>query len=136
MALSRLRLLARVLILAVLVLPLLTQHAPTVASAAGAPPLTDARYFVGANVPWFNVSVTVTDTSGEALVNYTTIHVTNPPTASQFSSFASYAAGLLISVVEGILEVAVVILPIALVVGVVILPFRNRMRSTKKEVKS
>jgi hypothetical protein len=85
----------------------------------------------------FNVSVTVTDSSGEALVNYTTIHVTNPPTASQFSSFAGYAAGLLISVVEGIVEVAVVILPIALVVGVVILPFRNRMRSTKKdEVKS
>jgi hypothetical protein len=77
--------------------------------------------------------VTVTDSSGAVLLNSTIIHVTNPPSASQFSSFASYVGGLLISVVEGIVEVAVVILPIALVVGVVILPFRNRMRATKKE---
>jgi Domain of unknown function (DUF4349)/PKD domain len=85
----------------------------------------------------FNVSVTVTDSSGSAIANYSIIHVSNPPTASQFSSFASNVGGLLVSVVEGIVEVAVVILPIALVIGAVILPFRNRMRATKKqEIKS
>jgi heme/copper-type cytochrome/quinol oxidase subunit 2 len=41
----------------------------------------------------------------------------------------------LIGVVEGIVEVAVVVLPIALVVTVVILPFRNRFRATKKDPK-
>jgi len=81
----------------------------------------------------FNVSVTVTDSSGAALENYTIIHVTNPPTASQFSSFTSYVGGLLISVVEGIVKVAVVVLPVALVIGAVILPFRNRMRAMRKE---
>ncbi len=80
----------------------------------------------------FNVTVTATDSSGAAVLNSTVIHVTNPPGTSQFSSFASYVGGLLVSVVEGIVEVAVVILPIALVIGAVILPFRNRMRATKK----
>jgi len=81
----------------------------------------------------FNVTVTLTDASGNALENYTIIRVANPPAQSAAISFASFAFGLLVSVVEGIIEVAVVLLPIALVVGAVILPFRNRLRATKKE---
>jgi len=85
----------------------------------------------------FNVTVTVTDSNGSAIDNYTLIHVKATPVASGFTSFGSYALGLLISVVEGIIEVAVVLLPIALVVFVIVLPFRNRLRANNKpEVKS
>ena len=84
----------------------------------------------------FNVTVTVTDSTGNVQVAWTIIHVSTPPTSSQFKSFTNYVSGLLIGVVEGIVEVAVVILPIALVVSVVILPFRNRLRTAKKNVKA
>ena len=84
----------------------------------------------------FNVTVTVTDSNGNVQEAWSTIHVSTAPTSSQFTSFTNYVSGLLIGVVEGIVEVAVVILPIALVVSVVILPFRNRIRTSKKEVKS
>jgi PKD repeat protein len=83
----------------------------------------------------FNVTVTVTDSNGNVQEAWTIIHVSTPPTRSQFTSFTNYVSGLLIGVVEGIVEVAVVVLPIALVVSVVILPFRNRFRA-KKDVKA
>lgn len=83
----------------------------------------------------FNVTVTVTDSTGNVQEAWTVIHVTTPPSGSQFKSFTNYVSGLLIGVVEGIVEVAVVVLPIALVVSVVILPFRSRLRATKKEAK-
>jgi hypothetical protein len=85
----------------------------------------------------FNATVTITDSNGTVRQAFVVITVTNPPasaTASQFTSFASYVGGLLVSVVEGIIEVAVVVLPIALVIGAVIYPFRNRLKSTNKEV--
>jgi len=90
-------------------------------------------YYTAGN---FNATVTITDTNGTVQEAWVMIHVTNPPgqpTQSQFTSFTSYVAGLLISVVEGIVEVAVVILPIALVIGAVILPFRHRLRSTSRK---
>jgi hypothetical protein len=77
----------------------------------------------------FNVTVTATDSNGSAVENFTIIHVKAAPVATGFVSFWGYALGLLISVVEGIVEVAVVLLPIALVVFVVLLPFRNRLRA-------
>jgi len=85
----------------------------------------------------FNVTVTATDALGNAIENFTIIHVTQPPATNEATSFGSYAFGLLVSVVEGIIEVAVVLLPIALVVGIVLIPFRNRLRAAKKnEIKS
>lgn len=85
----------------------------------------------------FNVTVTVTDANGSAIENYVLIHVKNPPTTVAVTSFGSYALGLLISVVEGIIEVAAVILPIALVVAALYFPYRRiRMRSAKSEVKT
>lgn len=86
----------------------------------------------------FNVTVTVTDANGNAVENYTIIHVTSPPVTTGFTNFWTYALGLLVSVVEGIIEVAVVLVPIALVVTVIILPFRNRLRAngSKTEVKN
>ena len=81
----------------------------------------------------FNVTVTVTDSNGSAIENYTIIHVTAPSVSIGVTSFGGYALGLLISVVEGIIEVAVVLLPIALVVAAVVLPFRNRLRASNKD---
>jgi hypothetical protein len=80
----------------------------------------------------YNVTVTVTDNSGNVEQAYAIVHITSPTTGSHFNSFKAYVVGLLISVVEGIVEIAVVILPIALVVSAVILPFRSRLRSSKK----
>ncbi len=84
----------------------------------------------------FNVTITATDSNGSAIENYSIIHVRAVPVTSGLTSFGAYALGLLISVVEGIIEVAVVLLPIALVVFVVLLPFRNRLRSGRTEAKS
>ncbi|HYB04813.1 MAG TPA: DUF4349 domain-containing protein [Nitrososphaerales archaeon] len=80
----------------------------------------------------FNVTVTATDSNGSAVENYTIIHVKAVPYANGLTSFGSYALGLLVSVVEGIIEVAVVLLPIAAIVFVVLLPFRNRLRASNK----
>jgi hypothetical protein len=84
----------------------------------------------------FNVTVTATDSNGTVQEAWTLIRISSPATSSQFTSFTNYVSGLLISVVEGIVEVAVVVLPIALVVSVVVLPFRNRFQTAKKDVKT
>jgi hypothetical protein len=84
----------------------------------------------------FNVTVTATDSNGSVRETWTTVHVSALPKSSQFTSFTNYVSALLIGVVEGIVEVAVVVLPIALVVSVVILPFRNKFRATKKDAKT
>ena len=78
----------------------------------------------------FNVTVTATDSNGTVKEASTLIHVSAAPSHS-FKNFSNYVSGLLIAVVEGIVEVAVVALPIAFVVGLVILPFRNRFRTNK-----
>ena len=80
----------------------------------------------------FNVTVTATDSNGSATENFTIIHVKAVPVTSGLTSFGSYALGLLVSVVEGIIEVAVVLLPIAAIVFVVLLPFRNRLRASNR----
>lgn len=78
----------------------------------------------------FNVTVTATDSNGTVKEASTLIHVSAAPSNS-FKNFSNYVSGLLIAVVEGIVEVAVVALPIALVVGLVVLPFRNRFHRNK-----
>ena len=78
----------------------------------------------------YNVTVTVTDANGTAKETWTLVHVSSLPSNS-FKSFSSYVSGLLIAVVEGIVEVAVVAVPIVLVVGLVVFPFRSRLRTKK-----
>ncbi len=81
----------------------------------------------------YNVTVTVTDTTGNASEAWTTIRVSSPPVASNFGTFPGFVGGLFVQVVEGIIEVAVVILPLAAVVAVVVLPFRRRLGSRQKQ---
>lgn len=78
----------------------------------------------------FNVTVSATDSNGTVRETSIVIHVSSPPSHS-FRSFYNYVGSLLLAVVEGIVEVAVVVLPIVFVVGLVILPFRNRFRGKK-----
>jgi hypothetical protein len=84
----------------------------------------------------YNVTLTATDSNGSVKEAWTVVHVSAAPSSSQFSSFAVFVVGLLTSVVEGIVEVAVVVLPITLVIVVVILPFRNKFRTMRKEPKT
>jgi hypothetical protein len=84
----------------------------------------------------FNATSTVTDSKGNVQEAWIIVHVSNPPTGSQLASFTNYVSGLLISVVEGIVEIAVIVLPIALVIGLVVLPFRDRLSSHRKDTKS
>ena len=78
----------------------------------------------------FNVTVTATDSNGTVRETSTLIHV-SPAQSNSIKIFYDYVGGLLLAVVEGIVEVAVVALPNALVVGLVILPFRSRFRTKK-----
>jgi uncharacterized protein DUF4349/PKD domain-containing protein len=74
----------------------------------------------------YNVTVTVTDSTGNVSEAWTSVHVASPPIASGIVSFPAYVGGLFLQVVEGIVVVAVVVLPIAGVVLLVIVPLRRR----------
>jgi hypothetical protein len=86
------------------------------------------------NAGTFNVTATVTDSSGNAKEVWMLIHATSPTSNGSYLNFFYYVGGLFVSVLEGIVEVAVVVVPIALIIGAVILPIRSRLRqsSTKR----
>jgi hypothetical protein len=84
----------------------------------------------------YNVTVTATDSKGNVTTAWAVIHVTEPPTKVGFGDFGVNLEALMIHVVEGMAEIAVVILPIALVVMVVIYPFRRRSRMPKEAKQS
>ena len=79
----------------------------------------------------YNVTVTATDQNGTTAERSTMVRVTPAPGASGFQSFAETVSGLFVSVVEGIAEVAVVVLPIAAVGAVIAIPLQRRARSQK-----
>lgn len=82
----------------------------------------------------FNATVTVTDSSGNVAMASAIVHVRSPPSASPLVGFAGTVENLFVSVVEGMTEIAVVVLPIGLVVFVILVPFRRRSR-IQKEIK-
>ncbi len=81
----------------------------------------------------YNVSVTATDSTGSVSEAWITIKVASPPIASGFGNFPSFVGGLFIQVIEGIIEVAVVVLPLAAVGAMVVLPFRRRFGARQKQ---
>ncbi len=84
----------------------------------------------------YNVTVTATDSTGNVSEAWTTIKVTSPPIASGFGNFPSFVGGLFIQVIEGIIEVAVVVLPLAAIGAMVVLPFRRRFGPRQKQDKA
>jgi PKD repeat protein len=70
----------------------------------------------------YNVTVSATDQSGNVSLAWIVINVTSPPVASGFAAFGGYVWSLFAGVVEGIIEVAVVVVPIFVVVYLGVLP--------------
>ncbi|MDA4114841.1 MAG: PKD domain-containing protein, partial [Thaumarchaeota archaeon] len=78
----------------------------------------------------YNVTVSTTDQSGNVSLAWIVIQVTSPPLTSGFVAFGGYVWSLFTGVVEGIIEVAAVVVPIFAVVYLGVLPaYRKVSRS-------
>jgi hypothetical protein len=80
----------------------------------------------------FKVTVTVTDQNGTAVIAWTRVLVEAAPVQIGISNFFGTIANLFVSVVEDIVEVAVVVLPLAAIGAVVVIPLRRRNRPQKE----
>jgi PKD repeat protein len=81
----------------------------------------------------YNVTVTATDASANVTEAWTVVNVSAPPATSSLSAFSSFAGGLFLQVIEGIVEVAVVVIPIAAALLVVLFPLRHRLGLSSKQ---
>ena len=79
----------------------------------------------------FKVTVTATDQNGTVAIAATKVHVEAAPGQIGVNDFFGTVANLFVSVVEGIVEVAVVVLPLAAVGAVVLVPLRRRGKAQK-----
>lgn len=79
----------------------------------------------------YRVLVSATDQNGTVAQASTVVKVVAAPTASGASTFFGYVGDLFLSVVEGIVEVAVVVLPLAAVGAAILIPIQRRSRSQK-----
>jgi hypothetical protein len=77
------------------------------------------------------VTVTATDQNGTVAITTAKIHVAAPQAQLGAADFLGNVANLFVNVVEGIVEVAVVVLPLAAVGAVVVIPLRRRSRPQK-----
>ena len=75
----------------------------------------------------YNVTVTATDASANVTEASTLVDVSSPAATSTVGGFPSLVGGLFLQVVEGIAEVAVVIVPIVTVLLLVLFPLRFRL---------
>jgi hypothetical protein len=78
----------------------------------------------------YNVTVSVTDVGGNTSQAWTVIHVGAAPSQG-IGGFFGTVSNLFVSVVEGIVEVAAVVLPLAAVGAVILIPLRRRGRPQK-----
>ncbi|MDV3244529.1 MAG: DUF4349 domain-containing protein, partial [Nitrososphaerales archaeon] len=79
----------------------------------------------------YNVTVSATDSKGSVMMASALVHATAAPAKVGFGDFGVTLASLLVRVIEGIAEVAVVALPVAFVLAVVVYPLRRRGRAQK-----
>ena len=83
----------------------------------------------------YNTTISVTDSSGSSKTSWVMIHASGAPVGFDFAGFTNLAANLFFSVIQGIVEVAIVVIPITLVAAlafIVIAPIRNRLRSISR----
>jgi Domain of unknown function (DUF4349)/PKD domain len=80
----------------------------------------------------YKVTVSATDQNGTVSQASTTIRVVPPLAQSGLGSFLGYVGGLFVSVVEGIVEVAVVVLPVAAVGAAIVIPIQRRGKAQKQ----
>ncbi len=79
----------------------------------------------------YKVTVTATDQNGTVARASATIRIVAAPNHYGAANFPTMIANLFVNVVEGIAEVAVVVLPLAAVGAVVVIPLRRRSRVQK-----
>ena len=79
----------------------------------------------------YKVVVSTTDQNGTVVQQTATVRVVAPPSPSGISGFFGYVGGLFLNVVEGIIEVAVVVLPLAAVGVAIVIPIQRHGRSQK-----
>jgi len=79
----------------------------------------------------YKVTVTATDQNGTVARASATIRIAAAPSHYGIVNFPTMVANLFVSVVEGIAEVAVVVLPLAAVGAVIVMPLRRRSRIQK-----
>jgi len=83
----------------------------------------------------YNTTISVTDSSGNVKTSWVMIHASGAPVGFDFAGFTGIVANLFFSVIQGIVEVAIVVIPITLVAAltfIVIAPIRNRLRSISR----
>jgi len=79
----------------------------------------------------YNVTATATDQNGTVTSKWVNIHVTPAPSQLGFGDFPGTVAGLFVRVIEGIVEVAVVVVPLVLIAAAVFVPVRRWSRGQK-----
>ncbi len=79
----------------------------------------------------YKVLASATDQNGTVVQATKTVKVFAAPAQSGFVAFFGNVANLFVSVVEGIVEVAVVVLPLAAVGAAIIIPIQRRTRAQK-----
>jgi hypothetical protein len=83
----------------------------------------------------YNTTISVTDSSGNVKTSWVMIHASGAPVGFDFAGFTALATNLFFSIIQGIVEVAIVVIPITLVAAlafIVIVPIRNRLRSISR----
>lgn len=79
----------------------------------------------------YKVLVSATDQNGTVAQSATLVKVTAAPSNSGASDYFAYVGGLFLNVIEGIVEVAVVVLPLAAVGAAILIPIQRRDRNRK-----
>ncbi len=79
----------------------------------------------------YKVLVSATDQNGTVVTRTTTVEVSALPATSGVQGFLGYVGNLFLSVIEGIIEVAVVVLPLAAVGAAIVLPLQRRGKAPK-----
>ena len=79
----------------------------------------------------YRVTVTATDQNGTVVQRTTTVDVVAAPSPSGVVTFLGSVGTLFLGVVEGIVEVAVVVLPLVAVAAVVIIPVKRKFWPSK-----
>ena len=77
----------------------------------------------------YKVVVSATDQNGTVVQQTSTVRVVATPSPSGVSDFFGYVGGLFLSVVEGIVEVAAIVLPLAGVTAAILIPIQRREKS-------
>jgi PKD repeat protein len=84
----------------------------------------------------YNVVVSATDQNGTVVQSSAVVKVVAAPAQSGLGSFFGYVSSLFVSVLEGIVEVAVIVLPLAAVGAAILIPIQRHGRNQRNTKQS